>query len=411
MERTMDRFKKATSLPPFIIETKSNRRKRRTTAVKTKMSFAKSIGSGEFRTRLFGTSVTSLTEPCNATSILLAKGTLCESNKMPQDKENKTSSREKVCDVASADTSSFDLVLDDTEYDYDEEENSILEYHQSSVAEKSNDDESEISSIGTNGQFDRPVSSSRLLLVASFPQGYANSSVNTTPSKQPRSSRATRLTKKASNTCKTSTDNNAFGGKLAAARSLTTLGHTYLQQRDYAQARSVLLQAYQIYESIYDRNHTSVAQALDIYGVACLRSAQWKVGLQALQRSFQIRNHHLGIWHVDTVDTYNKIAGVHWQMGHSNQALAEYQEVLKLRQAIMGPQHPSVAITAHALAKIYTQLSRKEEAQVHFALAKQIYEQMGMRYDHEAMAKLLRDHNAVSDSSAAWLPATMTTEK
>ncbi|CAJ1952717.1 unnamed protein product [Cylindrotheca closterium] len=514
MERTMRRFKEAMSMTPpaFVIETKtSRRRKSRPNNPSTSnnnnnnnnnnnkaKSF--SMGSGEFQTRLFRTNVvTCLKEKqkknphCNASSVLLAKGTLnakeCSMNSTTastddnkSEKEN-NNTRQLRGDAASADdTASFDLVLDDSRYEYDERNNSILQDNNGVVAVKedccsfSEDDEdeiSEVSSIGTNGEFvttpNKPVQkATRLLMAASFPTGIGGDATSvhtttttTTPLKErttnSRTMNSSSLLAPSSNGWWTTTtttiinsnnnnnnnnnnSNHQGRSKLATARQKTELGHALLQKQDYANARTVLLEATQLYESSSScsSNHqndtttatttTSLALALDTYAVACLKSSSHiQEGLTALQRAFCIRSHHLGVWHVDTVDTYNKIAGVHWQTGQPEKALQEYQQVFKVRTALLGPQHPSVAITAHALAKVHLQLGNAKESKAHFALAKSIYQQLGMRYDHKSMAKLLRDeqqtgvmsqlgnknnthHGDGNDEPTSWFPDPMTAE-
>jgi len=340
------------------------------------------MGCGEFQPRLFGNHLVVLQDKnCNANSATLCKGTI--HNKLV-DKENKQLAPATTTSISSF---SFDLVLDDNQ---NEREVNVPLQDEWIVGEDSDSDESDISSIGMPIEFIRntpkAVPSSRLLLAASFPSSPSAASLHTmTPAKDGGTPKPER-TRLSTWSTSASTFSNA-GTTLARARSLTALGHGHLQQKDYPQARLVLNEACQLYESIYGPNHTSVAMALDTYALACPNDD----ALSPLQRAWQIRSHHLGVWHVDTVDTYNKIAFCHERKGDYPKALATYQEVLRVRKAIWGPHHPSVAITAHALAKIHAQLGHSRESQTYFQMAKEIYTQLGMRYSHKAMASLVQD--------------------
>jgi hypothetical protein len=105
----------------------------------------------------------------------------------------------------------------------------------------------------------------------------------------------------------------------------------------------------------------SVGRALDAYGLAALRSlkthARLRQAKSALDEAFAIRFHQLGVWHVDTVETFNKIASVHLHMGNFREACRAYEEVYLVRKAIFGMKHPSVAISAHSLANVHLKLS------------------------------------------------------
>lgn len=304
----MKSFKVAISIPPIVIETKGRRRQSlnqnsgRTNPKNTAKSF--SIGSGEFRTRLFRTSVvTSLKENCNASSTVLAKGTLnektetshgggssCRSRSSSDDNDNddndnddnnyydnSVEENEKPTRNLTAlafdsnnsdnDTVSFDLVLDDNAYEYDEKDNSMLEDYAALVRENPSfsEDESEVSSIGMDGDYfgvepPSPPSHqpSRLLMADFFPPPASNcddstimamtTSTTTTPLKErtngPRNTTSTAAAAAMTTTTTSTADKiHQTANDLATARHRTALGHASLQRRDYANARTLLHEA------------------------------------------------------------------------------------------------------------------------------------------------------------------------
>jgi tetratricopeptide (TPR) repeat protein len=114
-----------------------------------------------------------------------------------------------------------------------------------------------------------------------------------------------------------------------------------------------------------------------------------------LEQAFAIRRRHLGVWHVDTVETYNKLASVHLHLGELQQACDAYQQVFAVRRAVFGCQHPSVAIAAHALANAYYKMRLAKESLRWYQTALKIYEQMQLSYQHPTVAKLLKDRSRI----------------
>jgi tetratricopeptide (TPR) repeat protein len=237
--------------------------------------------------------------------------------------------------------------------------------------------------------------SARNLLSAAFPED-GNDSART---RNPYSSCSRSLKQEEAYWTNLLNDLTQTHGKLhvQTARAALALGQVYIQSNNHLQAMTAFCKAFKICLNLYGPNHLTVAQALDFYGLACMKNQnQYSLPLlqkaeKGLNRAFQIRFHHLGVWHADTVDTFNKIASVHLRMGQYKRALHEYKEVFKVRRAIFGYQHPSVAVTSHTLANLHFQLGQIGESDTFYALAQRIYKQMGLRQDHQTVARLLRD--------------------
>ena len=194
--------------------------------------------------------------------------------------------------------------------------------------------------------------------------------------------------------------------------------------------------ATQIWKEYYGPKHLSVALALDAHGYAMMmKSKKGKSGSSSsssknkkklllyeakslLDEAFAIRYKQLGVWHVDTVETYNKIAGIHLLLGNYQDALSHYEEIYLVRKAIFGStNHPSVAITAHTLANVNLKLCRPDDAKKYYDLALQIYNQMNLSSNHPTVAKLLKDRSSLersgiltSSSSSSLSPTTMSTK-
>jgi tetratricopeptide (TPR) repeat protein len=120
------------------------------------------------------------------------------------------------------------------------------------------------------------------------------------------------------------------------------------------------------------QSHLGAAKNYNLLGCAACQANRLDLAMESLEMSFTLRLQVLGPLHVDTVDTFNNIAGVHYKQHNNFEAARCYREVLTLRQAIFGLNHPSIAVTARDLARTCIRLDLKEEAQQLYSLAMSI---------------------------------------
>lgn len=180
------------------------------------------------------------------------------------------------------------------------------------------------------------------------------------------------------------------------AQAFMYLGNSHMRGGDYPQATKAFESACHIYK-ILDGPHTlSVAGSLDSIGLAALRWSRKNTitlhnAQEVLGEAFAIRFALLGPWHVDTVETYNKMASVHLHLKEFREAAKAYEEVHSVRAAIFGENHPSVAIAAHSLANVYLKLSQHDLSYHYYNVALDVYKHMQLPTDHPTVARLLRD--------------------
>lgn len=197
------------------------------------------------------------------------------------------------------------------------------------------------------------------------------------------------------------------------AEATFNLGHAQLRGLNYDLALENFTLAHSIWRSLRrdDRFHLTIGRALDAMGLAVLRSATRQRQQQhqhqqsrkrtddlheaqrLLEQAFAIRHHHLGVWHVDTVETYNKLASVHLHLGRLVEARHAYQEVYYVRQAVFGGSHPSVAISAHAVANCCYKMGAAVQASEWYQRALDVYDAMRLPYHHPTVSKLLKDRS------------------
>ncbi|MBM5802465.1 MAG: tetratricopeptide repeat protein, partial [Cyanobacteria bacterium K_DeepCast_35m_m2_023] len=183
-----------------------------------------------------------------------------------------------------------------------------------------------------------------------------------------------------------------------------SLGHAHLRLNEYDEAMEAFHTCCKIFEALDGPTHLSVGRALDAFGLAALRN--YKGGTvyliqakTALEEAFAIRFHNLGVWHADTVETYNKIGNVYLHMGRLKEAADAYREVYLVRQAIYGNDHPSVAIIAHGLSNIHFNMRQYKEAQHYYNMAYKVYKSMNLSDRHPAIVRLRKDRDRLFDCS------------
>jgi tetratricopeptide (TPR) repeat protein len=175
------------------------------------------------------------------------------------------------------------------------------------------------------------------------------------------------------------------------------LFNTFLHDHSYVQESSEALKLYKmtvsIYRDTYGDDSLIVARMLNQVGLSASLShstenLEW--ALLALKEAIHIRLKYLGPHHVDVVDTMNNIAGVFLHKREMEVAKELYADVMLVRAYIFGKDHPSVAVTAQTLGKVYTRLSDFQNAMKHYELALEIYqgEVMKLASSHPLVVKV-----------------------
>jgi len=192
------------------------------------------------------------------------------------------------------------------------------------------------------------------------------------------------------------------------------------QKHQYDSAIENLTAAHGIWECKHGPEHLAVGRALDSLALAVVRRANHNrstttsgsshsrtsqrfvaedlnYAKRLLEEAFAIRVHHLGVWHVDTIETYNKLASVLLHLGLFKEASRSYREVFLVRRAIFGNRHPSIAITAHSLANCHYRMRAFQESLRWYRISLDVYEMMGLSYRHPAVTKLLKDQSRLEE--------------
>lgn len=137
-----------------------------------------------------------------------------------------------------------------------------------------------------------------------------------------------------------------------------------------------------IYRDIHGDESLIVARMLNQVGLSaslCQIDENLDWALIALKEALHIRIKFLGPHHVDVVDTLNNIAGVYFHKRDLDLAKELYLDVFLVRHYIFGKNHPSVAVTAQTLGKVYSRMADFHNAIKYYELALEIFQGDVMR--------------------------------
>jgi len=177
-----------------------------------------------------------------------------------------------------------------------------------------------------------------------------------------------------------------YSSDVARGRHLLQKGRAILS-KDPSQAAAWMARAAQWSES------SKVSQATALYHLAQahLRLCEYAPAMQALNLSFGLRQHHLGPYHVDTIDVLHLMGVTLWTVRDYANARRFFFQVLAARQAVFGMQHPAVASVLHRLGQCFATQGYRYRARKYYDQAIEIYQNLGVQSENSSMRRILQD--------------------
>ncbi len=140
----------------------------------------------------------------------------------------------------------------------------------------------------------------------------------------------------------------------------------------------------------WDMNLPEAAQLLDITGYYLTQSAQYELAEPLLQDALRIRESLLGPEHPDTATSLNILASLYRNQGKYELAEPLCQRALDIRERVLGPDHPDTASSLNNLALLYDDQGKYEEAEPLYQRASDIAEKV-YGLDHPEVATNLNN--------------------
>ena len=169
------------------------------------------------------------------------------------------------------------------------------------------------------------------------------------------------------------------------------------QVKQYDKAIQIHWDAIELYKK--NKNYLGVARSLEQIGTLRQRrrcSTRTMEAVDVLREAYNIRCTELGDpWHVDCLSTLAHLGNAYaCRTNTLPLALEAYTQVYRGRRAVLGMQHPAVAVAAHELAKLYFKLNQWEEADHWFRIARETYELGHVPFTNPSVRRLNRDFDS-----------------
>ncbi len=129
------------------------------------------------------------------------------------------------------------------------------------------------------------------------------------------------------------------------------------------------------------------------------RVAFWQLITPMYEEILRILEAELEPEHPDVAQTLNNLALLYYQIGDYDKALPFYQRSLDIREKVLGPEHPDVATTLNDLAGFYKNIGEYEKAFPLYQRAMEIAEK-NLGQNHPTTMKIKNNYNfLLSDMS------------
>mmetsp|Transcript_26532 Transcript_26532/g.62323 ORF Transcript_26532/g.62323 Transcript_26532/m.62323 type:complete len:669 (+) Transcript_26532:227-2233(+) len=193
------------------------------------------------------------------------------------------------------------------------------------------------------------------------------------------------------------------------AEAFVNRGMAQLEANRLEEAADSLLSAVCFLEEVHHSEHIHMGLVFFLLGKVYMQQEQYPMAESALAKALSIRKKHLGKVHPDTVECWEQLGMSYLQRAAQmsladpeterflqKQALEILTQVLKLKRAIFGSLHPSVAKTARVVARLCALRNEMERAQ---RLYKQVMAVLYM-VDKDESGKINPDYPDPSETQA-----------
>ena len=127
------------------------------------------------------------------------------------------------------------------------------------------------------------------------------------------------------------------------------------------------------------------AIALSNRATALVNNGEYAKAKAALEAVVKIRERLLGEEHPDTAASYNNIANMYYVKGEYDHALEYHEKALAIREKVLGKEHPDTATSYNNIALVYNTKGEYDRALEYYEKALAIVENvLGKEHPHTA---------------------------
>lgn len=171
----------------------------------------------------------------------------------------------------------------------------------------------------------------------------------------------------------------------ALAVSYNDLGNVFYSLGDYGKALEYLEKALEIQTKIYSGGHLHTAATLNNIGMLLSDKGDYQTALDNYFKALAIQEKIVGPGHPDIAISYNNIGSVYYYTGDFSKALEYFRKALDIRVAAFGEKHPSVGESYSNTGVTLTQLGNYDDARENLEKSLEIYKDV-YGNDNEAIS-------------------------
>lgn len=171
----------------------------------------------------------------------------------------------------------------------------------------------------------------------------------------------------------------------ALAVSYNDLGNAFYSLGDYGKALVYLEKALEIQTKIYSGGHLHTAATLNNIGMLLSDKGDYQTALDNYFKALAIQEKIVGPGHPDIAISYNNIGSVYYYTGDFSKALEYFRKALDIRVAAFGEKHPSVGESYSNTGVTLTQLGNYDAACENLEKSLEIYKDV-FGNDNEAIS-------------------------
>lgn len=171
----------------------------------------------------------------------------------------------------------------------------------------------------------------------------------------------------------------------ALAVSYNDLGNAFYSLGDYGKALVYFEKALEIQTKIYSGGHLHTAATLNNIGMLLSDKGDYQAALDNYFKALAIQEKIVGPGHPDIAISYNNIGSVYYYTGDFSKALEYFRKALEIRVAAFGEKHPSVGESYSNTGVTLTQLGNYDAARENLEKSLEIYKDV-FGNDNEAIS-------------------------
>lgn len=149
----------------------------------------------------------------------------------------------------------------------------------------------------------------------------------------------------------------------SALQSMKSLGWLYLNQGRYQEAEPLLLKSLEITKRVLGEEHPSTLAHMSELGVLYENQHRYEKAEALYLKTVEIMKRVLGEQHLHTLNTMHNLATLYSDQGLYQEAEMLYRKTLEIKQSRFGEEHPDTLRTMNNLALLYRKQGWYEESE------------------------------------------------